>query len=95
MNYREVRRCFSRKGFEKEEGSNHERYWYVHINGVKSQIQTVLSRQAGGRTVSQGLQSDIASQLSLSNAQFREFVNCSITKEDYDAIVTAKLKCAP
>lgn len=89
MNFRDVRGCFSRKGFEKHEGGRHEKYYHTD-DGGRSDVLTVLSRQSGGTTVSLQLQGSIARQLKLSIAQFQEFVSCSISKEEYRDIVKSR-----
>ena len=87
VKFREVRASFSQKGFEEVEGSNHEKYRFIDERGRKTEIRTVLSRRPDGSDLDRGTQGQIARQMRLTTSQFREFVNCSISRADYGIIV--------
>ena len=87
VTFRDIRVSFSQKGFEKTEGSNHERYRFVDASGQKTEIQTLLSRRPGGADIDHALQGLIARQMRITTSQLREFVDCSLSKDEYSSIV--------
>ncbi|MCY4096104.1 MAG: hypothetical protein OXG05_13380 [Gammaproteobacteria bacterium] len=91
VTFRNIRASFSQKGFEKIEGSNHEIYRFVDESGRKTGIQTLLSRRPGGTDIDPSTQGKIARQMRLTTSQFRNFVDCSLSREEYSGIV-AKLR---
>ena len=86
--FREIRASFTQKGFEELDGSKHEKYRFVDEGGRKTKIQTVLSRRPDGSDLDQRTQGQIAKQMRLTTNQFRSFVNCSLSREEYGVIVS-------
>lgn len=79
LKVRELRQALTRKGFT-EETKDHRFYRFFH-EGKKSAIYTKIS--FSGTDVHDGLCSAMARQVKLTNAEFKEFVDCRITKEAY------------
>ena len=83
MKFSDVRRSLTLKGFEMREGAKHEKYYFLDDEDRKTRANTVLSRSNRGRDVNDRLQSSIAKQMKLTKNQFKQFVDCTLSKEDY------------
>lgn len=80
---RVVKKILQEKGF-KEERRDH--WYYIFIYNEKlSHISTKISH--GEVDISDPDCSRMAKQIKLSNPQFRNFVDCRLTKEDYLAVL--------
>ncbi|MCX6382496.1 MAG: hypothetical protein NT023_23960 [Armatimonadetes bacterium] len=78
--------ALKKKGLDHVEERGHHTYYVLYHKGVKQDIQTYVSR--GERDFSDKLINERRKQLCLtSNAQFRDFVNCPLTKEQYIALL--------
>ncbi len=86
--FREIRASFSQKGFEEVEGSKHEKYRFIDMSGRKTKIRTVLSRRPDSSDLDQRTQGQIARQMRLTTNQFRSFIDCSLSREEYGVIVS-------
>ena len=76
---RDVKHSLTRKGFE-EEARDHWYYVYIY-NNRRSHINTKISYSE--TDISDSNCSNMARQMKLSNPQFRKFVDCALTKEEY------------
>ena len=83
LDKKDIESGLPKKGFIKEQGKKHIKFFYYDKNGEKTSVITVMSRgsykEIGDRVVS-----DMAKQCRLSNGEFVDLVECSLSHEDYD-----------
>ncbi len=77
---RDVQAALTSKGFREVTGGDHWRCFFYH-NGKKSSINTKISH--GERDISDMLCSAMAKQVRLTNPQFGQLVDCSLTGDAY------------
>jgi hypothetical protein len=84
---RDVKQVLQAKGFQEEK---RDHWYYVFIyNNKLSHIKTKISH--GEVDISDPNCSNMAKQIKLSNPQFRDFVDCRLTKDKYLAhLIEAK-----
>ena len=87
MSRKKVLKSLTEKGFEKREGSSHSVLFYRNTHGKKTGIRTVISRGKEYRSLGPSIMSIMADQCGLSNTQFRDFIDCTISKHEYDSLV--------
>ncbi len=80
---RDVKKSLRAKGFA-EENRDHCYYFFVY-DGKKSQINTKISHSE--TEIDDRNCSSMARQMKLSNPQFKDFVECCLTKEAYLAVL--------
>lgn len=78
---KELVAILEKKGFVLKEGSNHELYYFFY-NGKRTSVRTQISRGSKS-TYSGSLLSRLMKQLHLDKTQFSEFIECSMSEEDY------------
>jgi hypothetical protein len=76
---RDVKKSLKAKGFG-EENRDHFYYFFVY-NGKKSPIHTKISH--GETDIDDRNCASMARQIKLTNPQFKNFVDCCLTKEAY------------
>ncbi len=76
---REVKKALTGKGF-KEENRDHHYYFFYYL-GKKSPINTKIS--FGVVDIDKRLSSFMARQIKLTSPNFKDFVDCKLTGEDY------------
>ncbi|MDI9642239.1 MAG: type II toxin-antitoxin system HicA family toxin [Archaeoglobales archaeon] len=78
---RELESALTKKGFKREEGGKHTKYFLV-VDGKKTKIFTVLSRSQD--QISKDLTKRIMKQLKFENNNlFEEFIECPMDYEKY------------
>lgn len=80
-----IRTALTRKGFEQRDGDHH--YYIYCIDGKKTAVFTKLSHSAD--EISDTLIGAMAKQTRLNKARFCELVNCTLSADEYKAILTA------
>ena len=81
---RDVATALTNKGFERRE--THHTYFHFRHQGKDVGITTKISQ--GEREIGIGLAKRMRTQMKLqSNAEFGEFVECSLTREQYVLIL--------
>lgn len=75
------------KGFKKREGKNHTVLIYHNKDGKKTVIKTIVSRGTKYKSLGNDLVSTMAKQCGLTTPQFVSFVDCLISRDDYDHLV--------
>jgi hypothetical protein len=78
-----IKKALLKKAF-KNDSTHHEMYWLV-VGDQKRSIRTRISN--GQKNANDWLQHQIARQLKLTISQFKLFVECGITGEDYAALM--------
>lgn len=86
---KDVIRCLLKKGFTEEPKRDHI-YFTVHgSDGRKTIVYTKVSH-GSGKDISDGLLSAMRKQMRLEKREFEEYMNCSLSKEDYLRILKEK-----
>lgn len=83
MDRDQVNSSLIRKGFIRDDDRNH---WFYHheYEGKRTGVRTKLSRGSKYKRLDSSLQSRIKKQLKLgSSSDFRDLVNCPMSREDY------------
>ena len=78
-----------KKGFTKTNKS-HKVLYYVTEDGVKTSILTHYSHGAAGKVVADRLIGAMARQCKITSKQFRELVDCSLTRQGYERLLLKK-----
>lgn len=87
-----MRKIIVKKGFGKDPKTNHDFYFHHFSDGRASGKFTFFSRGTSERELSVNRQNDIAKQMGLQLPEFREFMECSLTLEGYNEILSRKEK---
>lgn len=83
----EIKKSLEYKGF-KNRGGDHEFYIYHTQSGKKTIIRTKLSRGTGYKVYSDSLLAAMAKQCKLTKGKFLDLVDCSLTQDDYEKILS-------
>lgn len=78
-----VQASLLKKGFTSNNG-DHINYYFKY-NGKKTAIRTKVSHN--GSDIDDNLCSCMAKQTRLTNNQFKDLINCPLTKEEYERIL--------
>ena len=81
LDYRELRACLTSKGETSEDRSSHHVFYLVKIDG-KLYRATKMSHSARGQ-ISDQLLSVIAKEMRLKTKELKDFVDCTVTREDW------------
>lgn len=87
FNDKEVRKSLKKKGFKEESDKDHVYYWYYNDDKV-TKIKTKVSHNA--QDISDPLISLMARQLHLSNTEFKNLIQCTLSKEQYREVLFSK-----
>ncbi len=79
------------KGFQRRDG-DHRYFVYYGENGTKSTVKTKTSHGAKGRTITKDLFSRMARQVHLTNGEFRDLIDCPMSRIEYESILSKKGK---
>ena len=82
---RNVRRGLLRKGFLLSE-SRHQRFRYYRLDGDKTNMVTLMSHGSDG-DIGDRLLAEMARQLHLTRRQFDNLVDCTLSQDDYEAMM--------
>ncbi len=80
---RDIDAALRLKGFRRDMEGKHIRYFLTD----EEQIRTMISHGDLGTTIGAPLISKMSRQLRLTKQQFLDFVDCTISEEDYRAIL--------
>lgn len=86
---RDVEAALQRKGFERREG-DHSLFTYHTERGKETSVRTMTSHGRRGADIHDSVASMMARQCCLSNQQFRRFVDCSLSRRDYEMELLAR-----
>lgn len=84
----DIEAALTKKGFTERPDGDH-RYYRLFVDGKYTGILTKTSRGSKYKTLSDGLVAAMAKQLGLTNKQFRELVECTMSGDAYLATVRA------
>ena len=86
-----VTQSLLRKGFIHHPKNNSDHDFYVfHINGKATTIFTKVSRGTKYKDLGNDLVKSMASQIRLDIPQFKEFVDCNLTHDNYKELLVEK-----
>lgn len=86
----EIKKALSNKGFIKKTKSSDHEYYILTFEGKKTPIFTKISRGSKYKDYSQSLLSLMSKQLKLSNSQLLALIDCTMTHENYLAVLNEK-----
>ena len=79
----DIRYALTHKGFQEgRRARDHDFYWLV-VNGKRTAVFTKLSTGTGHRTYRDGLVKKVAAQVKLTVPQFKQYVSCSMSHDEY------------
>lgn len=84
----DVEAALERKGFKRRE-SDHSQFIYYTERGLKTGVRTKTSHGRSGADIRDDILSRMAKQCRLSNQQFRDFVDCRLSRRDYEDVLAA------
>ena len=82
---RVVHRALLRKGFRQSD-SRHRWYEYEQLNGESSGIKTLMSHGVD-RDLADHLLGQMARQIHLTQRQFDQLIDCTLSQADYEAML--------
>lgn len=85
----DVEAALERKGFARHEG-DHSRFTYYTERGMQTSVRTKTSHGKRSADIGDPILSRMAKQCHLSNQQFRDFVDCSLSRRGYEAVLVQK-----
>lgn len=85
----DVESSLSKKGFTEQAGGDH-RYFRLFYDGKNTGIYTKTSRGTGYKSLGDGLVSSMAKQLKLPTRDFVRLIDCSMSREEYLALLAEK-----
>lgn len=83
---RDVEAALERKGFLRRE-RDHAYFIYQTEQGTLTDVRTKTSHGRRGADISDSLLSRMARQCHMSPPQFRDFVDCSLTRRHYEFVL--------
>ncbi len=75
------------KGFRLEKRRKHEYLRFHTKDGTKTPVFTYLSHGAGGKEVRDDIIAKMAKQCQLTRKDFLRLVDCSLSADDYEALL--------
>lgn len=80
---RKVRSALERKGFVKQNGG-HKYFIYRTLDGIKTSVRTMISHGGGSADVGDDLLLLMAQQCRLQKIEFKDLIECPLSREDYE-----------
>ena len=84
---RNIDSALCKKGFRRNVSHDHVYYFLIDSTGNDVGIVTKISHGMGGSTIGVPLISAMSRQLHLSKQQFLDFIDCTLTEEQYRTIL--------
>ena len=88
-----IREKLEAKGF-KNESKDHE-FYYLYCNGKKMSVFTKISHGSKYKDYGDSLIAKVHRQMSITKKEFLDFIECSLTKEKYIALLIERGKITP
>ena len=85
----DVEAALERKGFARHEG-DHARFTYYTERGMRTSVRTKTSHGRKSADIGDPILSRMAKQCYLSNQQFRDFIDCSLSRSCYESVLVAR-----
>jgi len=87
LDRRDVEAALEKKGFAPKEG-DHSFFTYHTQGGQKTSVWTKTSHGTRYKDLGDALVSVMAKQCGLTNGQFKQLINCALTREKLEQILT-------
>lgn len=84
---RNIDSALRKKGFQCVLEKDHVFYYFLRRNGERTSIKTKISHGMGNSDIGSPLIAQMSRQLRLTKQQFLDFVDCTISEEDYRSIL--------
>jgi len=84
---REIDSALCKKWFRRETGGDHICYFFLDADGKDTDIKTKISHGVMSDTIGANLISRMARQLHLSKTEFLNFIDCTVSEEDFRTIL--------
>jgi len=84
-----VARALCTKGFI-DTGKDHYRFIYYTLSRIKTAVHTKISRGTSHKSISKGVLDLMAKQCRLTNAEFRELLDCPLSREGYEDLLKSR-----
>lgn len=81
-----VAQALRSKGFM-DTGKDHHRFIYYTLSGTKTSVFTKISRGTSHKSISRDNLGRMARQCRLSNAEFRELLDCPMGRDSYENLL--------
>jgi predicted RNA binding protein YcfA (HicA-like mRNA interferase family) len=94
LDRKDIEASLQKKGFEQREG-DHSFYRYYTKAGKKTSVYTKTSHGTGHKTISDNLVSQMARQCGLTTAQFKDLVNCPLSRDKLEELVLQSGRAKP
>ena len=88
---KDIQKALLKKGFTEREGDHHF-FDYYHRN-KKTRVVTKLSHSS--KEVSDGLLGAMARQIGLTGPEFRAYIDCTLSAENYKALLLERGLISP
>ncbi|MGZ9083660.1 MAG: hypothetical protein ACXW3U_16425 [Rhodoplanes sp.] len=88
--HREVRSGLAAKGFIVDEQRRHIIFVYEDLEGRTTTARTLLSHASAGSDISDNLLGRMARQVGLASRDFVRLIDCPMSRNDFDAVVTER-----
>lgn len=88
--HRDIRAGLVAKGFEIDEQRRHLVFVYQDLQGRTTTARTLLSHSSGGNDISDNLLGQMARQVGLDRKDFLRLIDCPMSRNDFDAIVSKR-----
>jgi predicted RNA binding protein YcfA (HicA-like mRNA interferase family) len=82
---REIVTGLKAKGFEEAKNRKHIHFVYVDKTGRTTTSRTMVSHDAGGSDIHDGMLKRMATQVGLGTKEFLDLIDCPMSRDDFDA----------
>jgi predicted RNA binding protein YcfA (HicA-like mRNA interferase family) len=82
--HREVVGGLKAKGFDEVRQGKHIHFVYIDKNGQTTTSRTMVSHDAGGNDICDGLLRRMAGQVGLKPKDFLDLVDCPMSRDEFD-----------
>ncbi|MYE00718.1 MAG: hypothetical protein F4Y03_05480 [Alphaproteobacteria bacterium] len=83
----EIKAALTSKGFNAFSGSNHEKFIYFRLSGLKTHVFTLMSYGRSGMDIATRRVGDMARQCRIDRETFTGLISCDIDQEEYEAVL--------
>ena len=88
---RKVESALLRKGFQRN-NSHHIQFHYIAMNGQKTPVRTEISHEPSSKDIGNKIAGKMARQCFLKLSEFKELVDCSLSRSQYEEILRNSLE---
>ena len=93
---RKVKAALKKKGFDEERDKDHICFYHCwKSSGIRSGIWTRVSHGSRPKDLPKWLVSEMSRQMELQTKELKRFVDCGMSREEYEEIISEILKPKP